>query len=377
MKRMRTTIERLHMTAAVAALASALTLTGCAAGDAQPDREVIRKEEKTITVVGSEPAEKPSGVIVTKIDSQDGVRGMDWIGEEELIVAEPSDQAAPIAGEGGSRQPNNLFVRDLPSGTDEALKPANQDQGGAVVSPDRKHVFYKQYEGETAKGFILNLDTREAVPTGQMPLGISDGEWADNERIVFATEDGSLARADVTGKTELLYRTGDFATANPQQRGDLIYYVGKNYTLQAYNTQTGKNERLAADVVWFIPSPDGNHFAVVKRISKDGQPLQMELALTDTALKVKKSIAKGNQIFGASWSPDGARIAYTVTSEGGGTQGVFVADAVSGAATPISVDVQYASDPLRWSPSGGKLITATSEMKDNRMTFKTYVTTFK
>ncbi|TYP71382.1 hypothetical protein [Paenibacillus methanolicus] len=368
---------RRYRTAGITGLVALLLLAGCSARDAAPDREVIQKEEKTITVVGSEPVQKPAGIVVAKIDTLQGVRGMDWIGEEQLIVAKPNEQAAPIAVEGGTRYPFNLFVRDLAAGTDEILKQANEDQGGAIVSPDQKHVFYKQYEGETAKGLILNLDTGEAVPAGDTPIGISDGEWADNERIVFTTEDGSLARADVTGKTELLYRTGDFAAANPRQRGDIVYYVGRNYSLNAYNTQTKKNERIASDVIWFIPSPDGKHFAVVKRVSKDGQPLQMELVLTDTALKAKKTIAKGNQIFGASWSPDGARIGYTVTSEGGGTQGVFVADAVSGGATPVSVDVQYASDPLRWSPSGGKLITGTSEMKDNRMTFKTFVTTFK
>lgn len=377
MRKATTVTGKRKRTAPIAGLAALLVLAGCSAGDAAPDREVIRKEEKVITVVGSEPVEKPGGIVVAKIDTLEGARGMDWIGEEQLIVAKPNEQAAPIAGEGGTRYPNNLFVRDLASGNDEALKPANEDQGGAVVSPDRKHLFYKQYEGETAKGFILNLDTRETVRTGDTPVGISDGEWADNERIVFTTEDGSLARADLTGKTDILFRTGDFATSSPKQRGDLIYYAGQNYTLFAYNTQTGTNSRLSSDVVWFIPSPDGKQFAVVKRISKDGQPLQMELVLTDTELKVKKSIAKGNQIFGASWSPDGARIGYTVTSEGGGTQGVFVADAVSGTATPVSVDVQYVSDPLRWSPSGGRLITGTSEMKDNRLTFKTYVTTFK
>ncbi|MBB3108470.1 TolB protein [Paenibacillus phyllosphaerae] len=365
--------------AAAAGLACIIAITGCSASKANEDREVITKPDKTITVVSSEPAKAEAGIDVGKIDKLDGVRGMDWISDELLVITKPNDQANQLTFEGTTRYPNNLYIRNVTTGADELLKQADLDQYAAIVSPDKKHLFFKQDDNGTVSGFIMDLSTREVVQTGTLPLGLVDAEWVDNERLLFTTESGDIARSDLTGATEIIVEAGHPATINTKQIGSTIYYIGPNYTLYAYDTQATAKEKkvLATDVVWFIPSPDGKQFAVVKKVNKDEDPLKMELVLTDTALKTKKSIAKGNQIFGTSWSPDGTRLAYTVMNSDGGTQGIYVADAVSGETKQITVDAQYVSDTLRWNQAGNKVMAVTSSFVDNAIKFVTYVTTLK
>ncbi|UVI31683.1 TolB family protein [Paenibacillus spongiae] len=363
--------------AAAAGIVCLLLLSACNTNAGQEERIVIEKPEKTITVVEKKPPAVSTTIEVEKIDTYEGVRGMDWLSEDQLIIAKPNEQAQPLSVEGEERQPNNLYIRDLTTGADEILSEKQMDQSSAVLSPDKKHLFYKQHVEETATGYIMNLATRETVQTGKQFIGMYESEWADNERVVFITESADIARSDIDGNTEILVTTQDFSTFNAKQRDGMLYYISEQNVLFQYDLKTKERTALDKQVIWFAPSNDGKQFALVKHLNKlEVEEMQMELTIVDQAMQPKGRIAGGNQVFGTSWSPDGTKLAYTIVS-GGNVQGVYVADVVSGKATQLSVDMELASDPLRWSPSGDKLLMSTSVFRGNKPLFITYVITLK
>lgn len=368
------------MTAAAAAgIVCMMVIAGCGSGDSNGDstgnRQVIQKQDKTITVIDTEPTPAASEIEVVKIDELKGVRGMDWLGEDQLILDKINENMKPVTIEGEQRYPHNLYVRDLNAAEakDEALLEESHDQGFALLSPDKKYLFFKKHQENTARGFIMNLETSETAAVGDHVMLTSDGEWRDNESVIFPAITGNIYSSDVNGKTEMLLKTKKSMNYNVKQVGTKIYYISTNNELNVYDTAAKENKVLEKDIIWFIPSPNGQQYAVVKRTSET----EMELSLLDADMKPKQSLAKSTQVYGTSWSPDGSRLAYNVISENGGVKGIFVADAVSGKTTQISVDVQYASDALRWSPSGKKLLTSTSVLEENGYSFVTYLISFK
>ncbi|MCQ6558787.1 PD40 domain-containing protein [Paenibacillus mendelii] len=369
-------LARGNWAVAAAGIVCILMLSGCSSNTAEEERTVIVKPEKTITVVEKKPPAVSTTIEVEKIETFEGVRGMDWLSEDRLIISKSNEQVQALSVEGEKRQPNNLYIRDFGAGTDEALSEDRMDQDYAVLSPDKKHLYYKQHVEEMATGYIMNLATRETVKTGEQFVGIYESEWADNERVVFTTETGDIARSDINGNTEILLKA-DHSTYNTKQRGTLLYYIGQQNKLFRYDLKTKEQKALDKQVIWFVPSNDGMQFAVVKHLNNlDVEEMQMELSITDQAMQPKIKVASGNQVFGTSWSPDGTKLAYTLTSAGN-VQGVYVADVVSGKATQLSVDMEQASDTLRWSPSGKKLLMSTSAFRGNKVVFISYVITLK
>ncbi|MFC5652779.1 hypothetical protein ACFPYJ_27475 [Paenibacillus solisilvae] len=367
----------------LAGLVFTSALTGCASSAPSDNiegsnHEVIQKQEKTITVVDTESTAASTAIDVVKIDELKGIRGMDWLGEDKLIIDKENREMKPVTVEGEQRYPHNMYIHSLNGGeqtgdNDMLLKSGAVNQGFAMLSPDKKYMFYKETEETTGRGYIMDLVTRETAAVGMEQISAQEGSWNGNEQIVFPVMTGQILSSNIQGKTDLITITKDITVYNVIQRGANVYYIGINNNLFLYNTVSKQTKRLDKRVIWLIPSPDGKQLALVKRTSDT----EMELTITDSSLTKKVSLAKGTQVFGTSWSPDGTELAYTVSSETGGVKGVFVADAVSGKSTQISVDVEYASDPLKWSPSGHKIMTTTGKIQDNKYVFSTYIITLK
>lgn len=370
------------------AAAAAITLAGmlvvlsaCGSGagydgSTAAGREVIKKPDKTITVVDEAPAQADQQMEVSKIDELKGIHGLDWLSEGKIIVDKENLNMKPVTIEGEQRYPRNLYIRDLAAADqeDEALSEEQDNQSFALLSADKKYLFYKKNSEDTATGYIMDMATRESVQTGEGELHANDGEWIDNERVIFSLITGSIVTADVKGNTTtVLPMKDDFSIMNATQRGTTVYYTSMQDKLHAYDTLTDKQTVLDSKVIWFVPTADNKQTALVKRTSET----EMELTITDSSLKKKWTLVKATQVFGMSWSPDGTKLAYIVNSQGDGVNGVFVADSVSGKTTPISVDSRNASGTLRWSPSGDKLLTSSAVMEENKVVFHTYVISFQ
>ncbi|ULO07328.1 PD40 domain-containing protein [Paenibacillus sp. 19GGS1-52] len=349
---------------------SLLSIAACGTGETEA-RKIIEQSGKKITVMDNTTESVYTKLKLTSIDKLEGVRGMDWVSEDMLVVDKENKEQTPVTVEGQQRYPHNFYLRDLASGKETPLKEGEKSLGFALLSPDKKHVFYKEVYEATGIGYIMDMETGVSVKTGDAEFMTTEGEWADNEHVIFPNMEGNIVRVDVSGNSEIAVKTGVGYVHNVVQAGSIIYYIAhEDSQLIAYDTETKQSVVLTKEVMWAIPSPDGAKLALVKRTA----PTEMTLFLCDTAGNELSTLASGTQVFGTSWSPDGSKIAYTTTSENGNENGLFITEVETGEQTPISNDMQ-ASDKLRWSPSGKKLLTSTSVLKDNAYQFMAYVIT--
>ncbi|MFD2615454.1 TolB family protein [Paenibacillus gansuensis] len=371
-----------------AAAGLALLLSGCGQAQVQNEkREVVDKEGKRLTVIDqADPVEKVQNqVVLDKIDILKGMRGMDWLSEDQLVVARKNVQLAkeqPVTrqtddGELSTKEHPffNLYVHDLGTGQDRLLHGEQADQTAAVVSPDKAHIFYKKTVGETGNGFIMDVATGTPVQTGKEELTYMVGEWADAEHVVMSSIEGSLLQADVRGNVETVLKTGETPGSlySVSRRGDLYYYIVNREELKLYNAATKEKKLLMKDTVWATPSQDGRRLAIVRR-TKD---IETELMFSDPEGKTTTSIAKGTQIFGSSWSPDGKFLAYTVTKENSTSSNLFVVEAETGRATQLALEIPYIADPVKWSPSGKQLMVSSSVIEGRGINFEMYVIKLK
>ncbi|MFE4712804.1 hypothetical protein ACFRAM_18155 [Paenibacillus sp. NPDC056722] len=347
-----------------------LAMTACGASGTEA-RHVVEKSGQKVTVMDNTTDSVYTKLKLDSIDKFEGIRGMDWLGENELAVDKENRKLTPEMIEGQERYPHNLYIRNLASGQDQPLKEGKESLGNAIVSPDNKYIFYKEVYEATGIGYLMNLGTRETVQLGKDEFMASEGEWADSGHVIYPDMKGDIIKADVQGKSEVVLETGAGIIHNVVQSGSIIYYVAhEDSQLFAYDTETKKSKMIKKNVMWVIPSPDGSRLAIVKR---EG-PGEMKLVLCDPAGNEQSVIDSGTQIFGTNWSPDGSKLAYNVSSDNGNVNRLFITEVETGEQTPISDEMQ-ASDKLRWSPSGKKLLISTSVLKDNKYQFVTYVIT--
>ncbi|WP_139085015.1 hypothetical protein [Bacillus sp. FJAT-27264] len=347
-----------------------LAMTACGTAGTEA-RHVVEKSGQKVTVMDNTTDSVYTKLKLDSIDKFEGIRGMDWLGENELAVDKENRKLTPEMIEGQERYPHNFYIRNLASGQDQPLKEGKESLGNAIVSPDNKYIFYKEVYEATGVGYVMNLETRETVQLGKDEFMATEGEWADSGHVIYPDMKGDIIKADVQGKSEVVLETDAGMIHNVVQSGSIIYYVAhEDSELFAYDTETKKSKMIKKNVMWIIPSPDGSRLAIVKR---EG-PGEMKLVLCDPAGNEQSVIDSGMQIFGTNWSPDGSKLAYNVSSDNGNVNRLFITEVETGEQTPISDEMQ-ASDKLRWSPSGKKLLVSTSVLKDNKYQFVTYVIT--
>jgi len=347
-----------------------LSIAACGTGDVEA-RKVIEKSGKKITVMKNTTESVYTKLKLEGIDKLEGIRGMDWLSEDTLVVDKENKMMTAVTVEGEKRYPHNFYLRNLTTSEESPLKESEKSLGFAILSPDKKNVFYKETFEATGIGYIMNLETGGTVKTGDAEFMTTEGEWSDNDHVIFPNMEGNIVKVDLKGNMETAVDTGVTYVHNVVQSGNIIYYVAhEDSQLIAYDTLTKKSKVIKKDVMWILPSPDGSKLAIVKRTA----PTEMTLFLCDNAGNEQSALATGTQVFGTSWSPDGSKLAYTTISENGNENRLFITEVETGEQTPISNDMQ-ASDKLRWSPSGKRLLASTAVLKDNAYQFITYVIT--
>ncbi|MWC29484.1 LpqB family beta-propeller domain-containing protein [Paenibacillus sp. MMS18-CY102] len=343
---------------AVMLLASGIAislLAGCSSS-ASEERVVIQKPDKEINVITPEKKPVEEAVEVERIDKFEGVRGMDWLTESEIVISRENKERPPITVEGEKRYPLNLFAYDLNTGKERLLAAdeGNKHANFAVLSPSKTYMFYKMNIEESAYAYILNLKTGEKKQVSEELVPIRDGVWDGDDTVVFAGIPGQVFAAHPDRDTEKLLTDAGRAM-NPVMSNGILYYTDM-LTLKAYDSASGKTIAISPKVENVIPSPDGKQLAIVKMTGDT----ERTLVITDLKGNAKKTLSKGTQIFGLSWSPDGSKLAYNLIDEGeNGVKGIVVANASTGKTAFATIDVPYASDPVAWSPSGKKLVAST------------------
>jgi len=348
--------------------ATLLSLAACGSGNSQV-RQVVEKSGTRITVMENTSESVYTKLKLEGIDKLEGMRGMDWVTEDQIAVDKENRTFPPEMIEGQERYPHNLYLHDLPSGEEKPLLEGKLSYGFGRLSADKKHMFYKEVYESTGIGYIMNLETGASVKTGDAEFMADEGVWSDDEHVIYPNMEGNIMAADVQGGLELAVDTGVGYVHNVVQSGSIIYYISQEDSrLTAYDTETGQSTVLKQSVVWAIPSPDGSRMAIVKR-TKSGE---MVLVLCDSKGNEQSTLAAGQQIFGTSWSPDGSKLAYTTTSGSGNESSLLITEIETGEQTPVWNNIQV-SDKLRWSPSGKKLLASAAVLKDNKYEFMVYV----
>ncbi|MNN17310.1 translocation protein TolB [compost metagenome] len=352
-------------------LGTALVLTtACSSGNTE-SRQVVDKSGTQITVMDNTSESVYTKLKLEGIDKVEGVRGMDWVSEDVIAVDKENRNLTPQMIEGTERYPHNLYLHNLSSGEETALQEGDKNYGSAQLSPDKKHILYKEAEDVVGLGYIMNLGTGASVKVDEAPFRLEEGEWTDDGHVIFPSMDGTVYRADVQGVKETVMKPGEAYVHEVGQSGNIIYYVtGEDMQLSAYDTETKQTKVLKKSVAWVIPSPDGSKLAIVKRT----KPGEMVLVLCDSEGNEQSELASGQQVFGTSWSPDGSKLAYSLIAENPADDqnGVFITTLETGEQTPLLGDIEIA-DQLRWSPSGKKLLASSAVLKDNAFQITTYV----
>ncbi|AIQ50323.1 TolB family protein [Paenibacillus sp. FSL R7-0331] len=347
-----------------------LSMTACSPDETEA-RQVVEKAGSKITVMDNTSESVYTRLQLEGIDKVGGMRSMDWVDEDVIVVDKENRSLAPQMIEGTEQYPHNLYLHNLSTGGDTPLQEGNQNYGAAQVSPDKQYVFYKETNEMVGLGYIRNLESGSAVKVDEAPFRVEEGKWADDGRVVFPGMDGVIYRTDVQGAKETVVESGESYVHEVVESGGILYYVtGDNMELTAYDTDSKESKVLKQNVVWVAPSPDGSRLAVVKRT----RPGEMVLVLCDSEGNEMNELASGQQVFGTSWSPDGSKLAYSLTAENPADDqnGVFITELESGEQTQLLSDIAIA-DQLRWSPSGKKLLASAAVLKDNKVESTTYV----
>ena len=346
-------------------VASLLFLTGC-----QPhwgsNRDQVEAGGKTITVLDNPEATAYRRTEVDALVRLDNIRGSDWLSDDELLIARENLDMEPEDVEGADWYPSNVYVHVLSTGLETPIHASGENQGFAVASPDKTKVFYKTFflQSNTAKGNLLDLSTRSNLAfTEEDAITIDNGSWIDNDSLVYSTIDGTFYQFGTTDEApRRLLDTDEMFPSNIFQIGSLIYYTTLKGMLMKISSEGAASIEGVSNVLWMLPSPDEQRLALVRRI-KSGD---MELLITDLQGKKLHAIAQDSQIYGIAWSPDGTKLAYSGITPNGTVRGIYVADASTGTSSPLSLDIKFIADPLRWNPSGNRLMVSTTLPDDNR-----------
>jgi len=365
---------RSHKRSAAILLSSLLFLAGCQQ-QWNSNREELQVDGKTITLLDNPEKTSYEKEEMNAIVRLNDVRGMDWLSDDRILVDRENREMKPAHADGGVWYPHNIYVRALSTGIDVPLLPGGENQGFAQASPDKNKIYYKTFslQSSTGKGHLLDLSSGATTTlTGEDEIMLDNGRWIDNDSIVYSTIKGEIYELQTNdGKTRQLFNARTMFPGNLASLGDRIYYTTSNGSLIAVSSDLKEQSLLLNNALWMTPSPDRQRLAIVRRI-KSGEA---QLLITDLEGKVLNSVAQDSQIYGIAWSPDGTKLAYAGITSNGTARGVYVADTSTGLSATLALDVKFIADPLRWNPSGNRLMVSATlpDEQQSRNRFVTYL----
>jgi TolB protein len=350
------------------------TFTAC--GRSNTDgRQIINQDSKQITILGKQNEPANNEIALKKIDSLKGIRALDWIDEDTLLIMKDNEQYPKIQLDSKKAYPKNLYEYNINTKELKLIAGSETDMGYAVLSPDKRYIFYKEGVEANLTGFILNRLTGQKMRVTNIDsIMNTEGRWIDNSNVIFSEfPQGGIYIANINGEVKPVENIPKGMVSNSAKLGDKIFYTTAGGNLYVQDIATKQNNLLKENVVWFIPTMYPENLAMVKRIEKT----KMVLVITDMGGKEKGVLAEGTQIFGTSWSKDQSKIAYSVASDNSGKAGLFVSDINSGKTAQITVDIELVGDEVRWSLSGNKLLATNVIMENNEPSPVTYLIELK
>jgi TolB protein len=310
-------------------------------------------------------AVRATRVELSKVKIIDGIYPLGWLDEENIIVKKENKSKGIVEKDEGLKgYPTNIYKYNLKTGEENLLIESDQDIEYAVVSPNRKYIFYVEASELTGTGYIYNLANNKRVQVTEeqeIPIGI--GRWADeNSVIFFSYTKGGVFTASLTGHRIEIVPKAQVFMRDPIRVVDKVYYVSDQYKLYRYDTATKERKLLLDDIAEFIPSPKGLTFAHVALARKS-------IDIRDEKGEKKLHIYDGGGVGGFSWSPCGNKLAYLVSSSSQKGDTLFIAHISSGKSAKLAENLPQSFPYIFWSPSGKKILVPAYEKNDDKHKF--------
>lgn len=363
-----TIIKRVAVTAGCAVLL--LASVACSnAGSAERNTAPVEGGNKS-AVVDESRKEAGHEIKVEHYDMLEDIIGVGWLSDERIMT-----ETIQVTPRGEGEEPvvsQSMAIRNLQT---EEETPWQAGTGVVWLSPDGKHAFVAVSEGDKYKlaGKIVNIETGESVAVELEP-GMIVGNWADNQKVIVATQSGKIVQIDTQGKqTPMPFKDDAEVILDVAQRGDAVYYLDGEGKLKSFSGDGNLVLPLASKVVEFEVSADGKHIAVVTNASESERTLKL---IRPDGAEIGTTVAQGTLIERVAWSPDGTKLAFAVYSEADrGMKGVYVMDTAAGKVVPIFdfLNIQY---PFHWSPSSTQLMVTVGNGDSSGEGQSTYLITF-
>ncbi|MBN1072156.1 hypothetical protein DVV81_13405 [Clostridium botulinum] len=341
------------------------------------------ENDKSITSIKDTKDILATEVVTSKIDTYEGVIGHDWIDENKIAITKENQTLEPIKIDTAKLKADfeikNIYSYDLNSKEEKGIGDQSKFQNGVLSSPNNKYIFYRNEFEEKATGYIVDSQGNTIVEISDNDIDaydLSEAQWINDEELITPCHsikgfaiiniDGNIKKIKDVEKGTM--GTEDplngISITNPIKVGDKIYYVtihpgaDDDDTLKVYDINNKEKKGLVKDDVQGISlSPDQKQLLMcTSNLDKNVN----ELIITDLEGKQGGVLTEG-YIFGASWSPDGTKVAYISNEQD--HEGLYVIDVKTKKKSMISAGEYYV--PIAWSPSSQKIMVHSKKPQNN------------
>ena len=297
-------------------------------------------------------------ISIEKTEKYDGMEITDWINEQTVVLIKENREFGKINlpelenGESDELYPTSIYEYNL--GTKEfktIIAKKNMYLGGAILSPDKKHLLYTRFTVGDEAYYVMNLEDRGQSSEKDYHINAWSAEWIDEQNIIGSSYAGGAYIADTRGNLTPIAELQEEQLYTAHKTQEKIYYitaVGQLYMLDLI-TKEKKNLQLQ-NVSEIGFSPDGKQLLVTQVIES-----KTSLISADVYGTIQKTITEGSDVTGATWSPDQQIIAYQLISDSNGvdSSGIYLYEVSTG--KTIQITRNAVSAEIRWSPSGKKI----------------------
>ena len=343
---------------AIAAIVVLLTLNACNSLQEGHNKE-IKGEDKNNTNIENENGHTDRPFItVEKIDKYEGMEITDWLDEDTVILSKENPELGKMTLlENSESYPRSIYLYNLNTKEYKIVK-AQKDMflGGATLSPDKKNLLYHEYSIGDIAYYLMSMDSVEeqsAVKDDAIGIAIS-AQWTDKENVIGVSYGGGAYMADIDKNIIHIPELQEEELLSVEKSDDKVYYItidGDLSRLYMFNMLTKEKKNLKLENIDGITlSPDGDLLLITQHTGHS-----KKLLIGNTEGEILETIVEGDDLTGASWSPNQQMIAFHIKSAVDGIEdsGIYLYDIPSGKSQPIAVNIDKAK--ISWSPSGKKI----------------------
>lgn len=343
----------------------------------------IKASEADITVIEDTKAIMASDFLSSKVDIHEDITGYDWLDDDNIFITKINRNIEPIKIDNeklkADFEMNNIFLYNTSSKKEQSIGDHTKFQTGALVSPDKKYIFYSNQFEKQSIGYICDINgniVSKIEDNNIDEYDFSEVRWINDEEIIIPCHKiKGFIIFDTKGNLEKFENIEEgtmctedplngLAMTEPFKIKDKFYYITlksgseKHNKLNIYDIDKGTKKKLIDDeVLEFEVFPDKDNMLITIYNPKKNIN---ELIITDLDGNKKESLAEGS-IFGTTISDDGKKIAYIKNDMG--KEGVYILDMENKKEYIVASGEYYI--PLALSPSGNNIMVHGRKSKEN------------